>query len=168
MRKVAFLDTSILTEYLSVPGKSDQPERVRAELAALQKEGAVLILPIAAVIETGNHIAKCKADGRVKRQLAEDLSTLIQKTVRNEAPWTLGDRPLDEETLLDLAKALPGAVQQELGAGDLSILQAFLAYCELNRSDYVFIWSKDHHLAGYRRAPAIPTRRRLRSTRGGS
>ena len=57
------IDTSVLCEMLQVPGKSN-PARgaeVRAEIDRRWRDGERFVIPITAVIETGNHIAQ--ADG---------------------------------------------------------------------------------------------------------
>lgn len=161
MHTVAFVDTSILNEYLGVPGKCDHPEETREEIALLKECGIILILPVASIIETGNHIAQSKqADGNVKRLLGEALGDVIKKTLAGEAPWTLGARPLDFTALADLAGELPDAVQQGVGAGDLSIIHAFHDYCLRDPYARVYIWSKDHHLKSFDRSPRPGTSRR--------
>ena len=53
--RVEFVDTSILVELLDVPDSNANRDAIRAAFAT--KRGRVaLILPTAAVIETGNHI----------------------------------------------------------------------------------------------------------------
>ncbi|HEX4344931.1 MAG TPA: hypothetical protein VHZ31_05165 [Solirubrobacteraceae bacterium] len=55
---MTFIDTSVLVEILKVPGKSQNHERVTAELRARVESQESMILPTAAIIETGNHIAQ--------------------------------------------------------------------------------------------------------------
>ncbi|MGV8691211.1 hypothetical protein ACV35Z_34765, partial [Pseudomonas aeruginosa] len=63
-KKVLILDTSVLCCWLRVPGKDtagpldDQwtPERIDA-LIEQEKQQSTFVLPLATLIETGNHIA---------------------------------------------------------------------------------------------------------------
>lgn len=54
---VRFIDTSVMMNLLEVPGKCADAQIIKEEFRQIidNKEG--LILPIATIIETGNHIA---------------------------------------------------------------------------------------------------------------
>ncbi len=65
---VWFVDTSIFANLLDVPGRAQQRDRVRREQREWAAARCGLVLPVATVIETGNHIAqlangqcRCKA-----------------------------------------------------------------------------------------------------------
>ncbi len=66
MRKVLILDTSILCVWLDVPGMegcgpdSDRWDKLRVEEKIQEEEQnrTTFVLPLASIIETGNHIAK--------------------------------------------------------------------------------------------------------------
>lgn len=57
-----------------------------------------MILPTAAIIETGNHIAHV-VDGGLRRTLAEGLARLLAATVTESAPWTLNGARWDGDLL---------------------------------------------------------------------
>lgn len=57
MAEVVFVDTSVLLNLLDVPGKNGDRDSVTAEFKRMASDDAVLVIPIAAVIEVGNHIA---------------------------------------------------------------------------------------------------------------
>ena len=73
-RKVAILDTCLACVWLEVPRKevvgadNDQwdTERVQCEITERTREGYEIVLPIAVMIEMGNHIAQIKQDNRVE------------------------------------------------------------------------------------------------------
>jgi hypothetical protein len=67
---VSFVDTSILCNMLPVPGRDQQRDEVIEELREKLAEGETLILPVTAVIETGNFVAQLK-DGRAPWRLHE-------------------------------------------------------------------------------------------------
>jgi hypothetical protein len=56
MREVEFVDTSVLLNILDVPGKNQDRQHVVEELREKTARGVQLIIPVSAVIETGNHI----------------------------------------------------------------------------------------------------------------
>ena len=63
---VRFIDTSIMTNLLGVPGKCDKRNQVLQEWQQVLNANETLIMPIATIIETGNHIAHI-ASGEVRR-----------------------------------------------------------------------------------------------------
>ena len=67
-QEVIFIDTSILCNIVPVPGFNQDQEEVRAEMKELVEKKAKFVLPITAVIETGNHIAQLP-DGDKRRKI---------------------------------------------------------------------------------------------------
>lgn len=73
-RKVVILDTCLACVWLEVPSKEVvgaandlwDTGRVQREITALTHEGYEIVLPIAVMIEMGNHIAQIKQDNRVE------------------------------------------------------------------------------------------------------
>jgi hypothetical protein len=69
MRKVLIIDTSLLCVWLKVPGMescgSDSDiwdfQRVNQKIQAEITQSTILVLPLAVVVETGNHIAQARA-----------------------------------------------------------------------------------------------------------
>lgn len=57
MRDVYFIDTSVLLNILSVPNRNQCESQIKNELMEYVRRNVVLILPLATIIETGNHIA---------------------------------------------------------------------------------------------------------------
>ena len=65
MKKVLIIDTSIMCVWLQVPGMETcgpddnrwTYERISEKIKNEQNDGVTFILPIATIIETGNHIA---------------------------------------------------------------------------------------------------------------
>ncbi|HWK25278.1 MAG TPA: hypothetical protein VNS09_01870 [Solirubrobacter sp.] len=154
MRTVTFIDTSVLVEILGVPGKSQQSAAVRSELAARVAAGESMVLPTAAIIETGNHIAQL-ADGGARRKLAGGFVKLLHATALGEAPWVLHGARWDADLLrgvCDGVRGGPGLVemaQQGIGAGDVSILAEASAYAERVAHVDVHIWTLEALLAAY-------------------
>ncbi|MGL4375199.1 MAG: hypothetical protein ACRCT1_02075, partial [Microcoleaceae cyanobacterium] len=82
MRKVLIIDTSILCVWLQVPGKetcgSDKnqwnKERLEPILADEEKKKTIFVLPLATIVETGNHIAQAKSK---RYEIAQKLAEII-------------------------------------------------------------------------------------------
>lgn len=94
MKKVLIFDTSILCLWLNVPGMdtcdSDYDpwnmDRVQQKIAEEQDNKSTFILPLATIIETGNHIAQAS---RSRKEGAEALADLIKKAADGESPWAV-------------------------------------------------------------------------------
>jgi len=151
---VTFIDTSVLLEVLKVPGKSQQPDVIAAELLARVQASESMVLPTAAIIETGNHIAQLP-DGGTRRRLATGLSNILRAAISRDHPWTLNGARWDEALLgaiCDGARgcpALPEMALQRVGVGDVSILAEAEAYERLVANVRVSIWTLDRGLQGY-------------------
>jgi len=91
VKAVGILDTSVLLELLRVPGRFSQAEAVTKEVVRRHEEGHSLLLPLAAILETGNHIARV-TDGTLRRQVAERFVGLIRLALGGQAPFT----PIDD------------------------------------------------------------------------
>mgnify|MGYP000854895146 CR=1 FL=1 len=77
MRTVRFIDTSILVNLLDVDGHNESADAVRAEFRKLADSTDEMMLPWAAIIETGNHIAQIK-NGDRRRVCAQRFSAMVQ------------------------------------------------------------------------------------------
>ncbi|MEU3163591.1 hypothetical protein [Streptosporangium sp. NPDC006930] len=148
-----FVDTSVLCNLLDIPGKNQDHQPVIDQLKKKRQE-CDLILPITAVIETGNHIAQL-ADGRLRRQHADKLSDLLKLVISGRAPWVLHTVEWGEDFLRSLlAGAGTGTpfsdhVMSKLGLGDLCILTERELYRTRVVNVEVGIWSLDAQLRSH-------------------
>lgn len=160
-RIVEFVDTSILLEILDVPGKAQHRAEVIAGLRERVDHRRQLILPTAAVIETGNHIHHL-ADGKARRRCAVDFAGVLDDSARGAAPWVLHDATWDAAVLdairggcstgVDLIEHATRGRQGGLGAGDLSVLAERDLYRDRRvdrKSLDVRVWTTDAALAAY-------------------
>lgn len=148
MSKVHFVDTSVLTELLNVPGFNERNKEINAEYLQLSKNGDVFVLPVAVLVETGNHIAHI-SDGRIRYQIAGIFASLVKKALDGKSSWNVEPeiRPDVLQTILD---QIPMQAQQGTGFGDVSIIEQFNDY-QKNRQPIgeMRIWALDKHLSGY-------------------
>ena len=92
MRKVLILDTSILCVWLQVPGKETcgpndnrwTYDKVKEKIDFEIKNGTTLILPLASIIETGNHIAQARGD---KHDIVNSFVEHIENALDGTVPW---------------------------------------------------------------------------------
>lgn len=55
---ICLLDTSVFVEFLNVPNMNTQHAGICDELKQKFRDGEFLFLPLATILETGNHIAQ--------------------------------------------------------------------------------------------------------------
>jgi hypothetical protein len=148
---ICLIDTSILCELLQIPNRCESFEEVEAEMGRKIEAGHLLLLPMSAIIETGNHIGQ-NGDGRQRRKAATDFVALIEQAIRGKTPFT--PTPFFEsEDLLEWLGEFPDWAARGSGLADLTILKEFERQCALNRQRRVYIWSKDQHLFSCDRRP---------------
>lgn len=153
-RRAIFIDTSVLSNLLSVPGKSQDMEKAQQDFLALQEDNSVqFVLPVTTVIETGNHIAQIK-NGDMRREVAQRFGKMLESVCEREAPWVLHDFGWGESFLRSF---LGGAnsqrtwydlAQERVGGGDLSILVEASMYQNRLQIDCE-IWTYDAGLRAY-------------------
>lgn len=147
-RHYILIDTSVLCEILDIPGKAENPAFFKDKLESYAKSSSLLILPLATILETGNHIAHID-DGRLRRDRAEQLVELVQSTLSGKTPFSNLQfwKASDVESWM---RSFPEFAQTEIGLGDVSIIKD----CETLKSQQkpkktVSIWAKDNHLQSY-------------------
>ncbi|WP_129630384.1 hypothetical protein [Candidatus Oscillochloris fontis] len=146
---ICLVDTSIFCNVLDVPNRNQQRDAVLAQLRQYIQSQMTLLLPVTAIIETGNHIAQ-QGDGGMRRAVAQRFVTQVQQALDGTAPW-IPTPVLDLQQMHDYLNTFPNYAMQGVGIGDLLIIKEFEHQCLLHRSRRVFIWSIDNHLAAYDR-----------------
>ena len=97
--KILILDTSVLCVYLNIPGKNSCSGHIKLthqiavnEIDSKTRNGWMFVLPVACVIETGNHIAQCNGD---RYSIANKLVKMIHATISAHSPWIVFQDNLD-------------------------------------------------------------------------
>ena len=146
---ICLIDTTVFCNVVPVPGRDQDRTAVLSRMATLRSRGVELLLPLAAIVETGNHIARC-GDGRVRRQTAARCVRIVKQAIEGDAAIT--PPPFCEpEEFLEWLSEFPDAAMAEKGFGDFSIIKEFERQCALHPARRVFIWASDAHLRGYDR-----------------
>jgi len=152
-RPIRFIDTSVLCSLLAIPDKDQDQDQVRSDFVEHRRH-ADFVLPVTAIIETGNHIAQIKDGGR-RRECAEKFAEIIQMIVDRTAPWTLNSVEWDEAYLRSLLAGagtgtrLVDLAIAKLGCGDLSILAEIDRYRARTADVEILLWTLDSQLNAY-------------------
>jgi hypothetical protein len=86
MSSIFLIDTSIFLNLINVPSCNQDREVVLEDFKTYSQSNCTFLLPMATIIETGNHIAQ-NGDGRVRRQVASRFVEMIKAAFKGEAPW---------------------------------------------------------------------------------
>ena len=151
MSGVAIVDTTVFLNVLDVPGCNQDRDTVMDQFEELVMSGANLLLPVAVVMETGNHIADLRSGGQ-RRNSARVFCDRVQEALDGTAPWVLTPLP-DRRQVGTWLERFPDCAMRGLGMSDLSIIDTWEEACKRHRSRRVRIWSCDIHLQGYDRRP---------------
>lgn len=150
MRKVVVIDTSILCVWLQVPGKSTcgsgqsvwtHPKVELFVQSEIQKQ-ATLVLPLAAIIETGNHISQAPTD---RYEAAMRLAELMTLSADGRTPWAafVNESKLwDPEGLRRLSAEWPALAATKLSLGDAAIKRVAEYYAQIGYSVELFTGDK--------------------------
>jgi len=156
MSAIIIVDTSVLLNILDVPGRNESREEVLAELEEMIEASDHLFIPMAAIVEVGNHIAQL-GNGADRRLAAERFVAEVRRALADEAPWKPINFPSNQEVLSWL-DAFPDAAMQGLGMGDLSVKKEWEDLCAKYRMSRVRVWALDDDLAGLDRTVAAHRR----------
>ncbi|MFQ3614565.1 MAG: type II toxin-antitoxin system VapC family toxin [Cyanobacteriota bacterium] len=159
MSSVCLIDTSIFLNLLNVPYCNESNAEVTADFATFVEAGCIFLLPMATILETGNHIAQ-NGDGNLRRKTAQRFVTAVKGAFSGEAPWRPMVFPVTEEILawIDTFPDYAGRNKapdkpEGIGFGDLTIIQEFEKARDRFPMSEVFIWSLDSDLRNYHHIP---------------
>ena len=167
-KQVFILDTSVLCCWLQIPGKEEagplhdrwNHQRISTLLAKERALQSTFVLPLATLIETGNHIAQAPHH---RFECASRLAACLQEATDAQSPWAAftDQSPLWQADLLrELAVTWPQLATGGTSIGDATIKNVAEYYA---RAGYVVeILTGDEGLKAYQPAkpPQIPRRRR--------
>jgi hypothetical protein len=150
---ICLIDTSVFCELIAVPNLCKQHQDFLVELRRKVEEDETLLLPMATILETGNHIGQ-NGNGTSRRQTAQRFVHQVHGAISGQAPFT--PTPLfTADELVQWLSEFPDWAQRSdrkgkgSGLGDLSIMKEFNRQCLLHPSRRIYIWSKDMHLQSY-------------------
>jgi hypothetical protein len=167
MNKV-LLDTSVMCCLLKVQGKDTagplddrwDHDRISALVEKETRQGSTLVLPLASLIETGNHISQAPAN---RFAAATELAGHLASSINSESPWAAFTDQADlwgADKLANLANEWPALAAGGLSIGDATIKQVAEWYATAGFE--VEIVTGDAGLKSYEplKPPALPRSRR--------
>lgn len=168
MNTVLIIDTCILCIYLKVPkmdtcGPSDDKwdyARVKEKIDREIAENSTLVLPMATLIESGNHIAQAPCN---RFEVANALADIIKKVAMEEEPWvafTFQNELWNKDNLMKLADTWPKLADSQISIGDATIKDVAEYYSAASYT--VEILTGDKGLKAYEpiNVAYVPRRRR--------
>ncbi len=155
-----FLDTGVLDELLVIPGfhNADRSKQVKDEFKERISKGEKLIIPFAAMIEIGNHIAQIKNNDSERKRCAEQFADFLDMSRNNRAPWILCTDGLTEEQIGFISDHFGEiGAEMQIGTGDISIVYQYEKFSERvsGTAEGVEIWSLDHHIPNLQKKMGI-------------
>lgn len=140
------IDTSVLLNVIDVPNFNQERRLILSQFKERIERNDTFLLPYAAIVETGNHIAQLKGD--YKFIYANIFTNQVKKALDGDTPW----KPLKFPTFDDLATWLggfPKFASEGIGFADYSMIKEWEQQAALFGAYSVRIWSLDKGLQGY-------------------
>ena len=153
MSRIQIVDTTVFCNILGVPNRRQHQKRALEELEEYRANGDTLLLPMAVVYETGNHIAHHGTGGE-RRGVAERFSDQVSKALSGHSPFS-PTRIHDAEDVRAWLTDFPDYAVKGIGFGDRSIIEIWEQQRALNPSRRTVIWAYDDDLQGYDSAPKL-------------
>ena len=167
-KRVLIFDTSVLCVWLKVPGKETcGPDNHRLTYDNVSEQiedekdlGTTFVLPIASIIETGNHIAHSTGD---RHLVGDAFAKIISDAADQVSPWAAFTWQHDlwrKENLKALAEQWKENVISGQSLGDATIVDVARYYAEAGFE--VEIFTGDEGLKAYEpvTSPKVPRRKR--------
>ncbi|MGK5095515.1 hypothetical protein WDW89_26325 [Deltaproteobacteria bacterium TL4] len=154
MNSICLLDTTVFVEILNVPQKANQHARIIESLEQKIKDNESLFLPMATILETGNHIGQ-NGNGNQRRDCAKRFVEQVTQAMEGKSPF----KPisfLTHEAMKKWLAEFPDHASRGSGLGDLSIIHDWKRLCDQNPRRRVYIWTLDEHLASYDKPTGEP------------
>jgi hypothetical protein len=166
MQSVLIIDTSALCCWLQIPGKEtagsgDNKLDYKTVDEIIQKkiiDGFSLVLPLATLLETGNHISQANS---LRFECATALCELLKKSVRGNEPWAAFVEQSDlflSDNLEKISKDWPTHAAASISIGDFLIIDVANYYADAGIKVEILTWDKG--LKAYEPTEPAPAPRR--------
>lgn len=165
-KRVLILDTSVLCCWLQVPGKEEtgpvndrwDHDRINVLLEQERAKNSTFVLPIATLIETGNHIAQAS---KYRFERASSLAGYLREAADAQSPWaafTDQSQLWQAENLRALADTWPRLANGGTSIGDATIKDVAEYYAKA--AYFVEILTADAGLKAYQPTQPVARPRR--------
>jgi hypothetical protein len=150
MNAICILDTCTLTNILNIPKKNQDRDAIMKEFKNKIVARETFLLPLAAIFETGNHIANCKETDCDRHKLAKAFVNYIAKALtQDETNLNPTFQPIlfpEEQGLLSWLNGFPKKAVEKITFSDLAITEDVRHIKALNPRKKVYLWTLDEAL----------------------
>lgn len=154
MKALGIIDTSVFCELLAIPVLCRDPVAFKRDWMQRIKNGERFLVPLATVIETGNHIGHISSGG-LRRSAADRFIKDLRVSLAGNAPYVIAP-DVSRETLSAWCESFAEWSVTGSGLGDLAIKLVWDQMCARLCEHRVYIWSLDQHLSQYDTGPRGP------------
>ena len=151
-REAVFVDSSVLMRLIGLDG-DDLAREIAAEFDERSGRGQRFVIPVTAIIETGNHIAQLSSD---RRRFAMKFADVLRAVRSAQIPWTVRASSWDEEFVQELlngnatgSSLIDLVGDGRMGTGDIAILVERDRFRRETAYIDVGIWTLDRELAAF-------------------
>lgn len=152
-RTVELIDSCILIDLLDIPYESEELEVRKAELQERHRAGVQMLIPVAVVIEVGQHVQRI-GQGYDRRRCADAYVAILRKTLAGNAPWHFTSVAWNADfltTLIELPHWPEGNLVESLAVkhhemGDAAIIAELMSLRANLRDVKVGVWTRDAKL----------------------
>lgn len=151
-RRVVFMDTSVLMRLIGMDGDGAMGD-IAAEFEQRAQAGQQFVIPVTAIVETGNRIAQRPSD---RRRFSERLAKILEAVRSGELPWLIHGVVWDDEFVDELlagdatgSRLVDLVGDGRLGTGDVAVLVERERFRRKTAFVDVEIWSFDQQLAAF-------------------
>lgn len=139
MKKIIVIDTSMFCTWLKLPNfetcesRNDtwDFERINEKIETEIRNHSTLVLPLATIIESGNHLSHCSGD---IYSLAHKFCDILRKSVEGESPWATFSQQSElwnDACLKRLADEWPPMAASKVSIGDATIKNVAEMYAKI-------------------------------------
>ncbi|WP_110515265.1 hypothetical protein [Herpetosiphon llansteffanensis] len=141
MRKIYIMDTSVLCVYLKIPGKDTcgsndifwDYSKADQKIQEIIRKQETIVLPLATIIETGNHIAQIKNEYD-RNVIAMPFLDILKRQLSGDSPWiAFTEHTILEQQLQKISEMWKGLAKQKISFGDAMILYIANYYRKMKR-----------------------------------
>ena len=151
-RRVTLVDTSILMRMIGIDGDELATEVAR-EIDRRTEAGEQFVIPVTAIVETGNRIAQQASD---RRRFTERLKTILETANAPNPPWIVRDVKFDQQFVDELlagnstgSNLVDLIGDRRMGTGDVALLVERDQFKRQTAYVDVGVWSLDGELSAY-------------------
>lgn len=142
-----FIDTCVLDNYFDIPEYNQRVNEIQSEYEFRKSKGETFVIPFAAIVEIGNHIAHIR-DYETRKARVQRFCSFLEEALNSKNPIIEQAENIDKNTLRFICENQHRLVAPDpIGSGDLSIFYQYWRFKKkYGNQCQVDLWSLDHHI----------------------